>query len=488
MTASRRRPRLARLPLRLRLVAGFSAASLVVLLGAGAFVYWRVEYALDRGLDTELSHAATTLRPLVGTDGRVLDRAAASATGVAWQVLDDDGVDDHGGPAGDRPLLGPAALEALGATPATVDVGGFLPASDAPYRLLVSRLSDGRTLVVGVRRDHRDEALRELLLQLGIAGAGTLLVTAIVGDRLARAALRPVERYRRRAAQIADGDPSLRVEVPPDRDDEITRLGHTFNDMLTGLQTAMERERRFVHEASHELRTPITLLSSRIQLALRRPRTVDEHERILGELKIDLDRLAALAEQLLDLGRAGDRDGRCDLVAVVERTLARLRMADPARAAGVLATLPEEPVVVPLVEVEAERVLINLLDNAHHHGRAPVRITLHRTGQGRCVLAVSDSGEGMPPDLLGTAHQRFVRADAARSRPGSGLGLAMVEALALGAGGALCLCHDGHHVTRGDGEVPSCCHDDAMTVSVVLPVLLDQTGSYTDVDGDSHPG
>src|SRR4249919_1565155 len=98
--------RVSRLSLRIRLVAGFSAAMLVLLIGAGAFVYWRVEYALDRGLDSELKQATSVIVPLVGVDGTVSSPEAADATGVAWQVLDAGGdVLDSGGPAPSRPLL-----------------------------------------------------------------------------------------------------------------------------------------------------------------------------------------------------------------------------------------------------------------------------------------------------------------------------------------------------------------------------------------------
>ncbi|GAB6987294.1 ATP-binding protein [Nocardioides pyridinolyticus] len=479
------RSRLSRLPLRVRLVAGFSAASLVVLVAAGVFVYWRVEYALDRGLDTELTQASQTLQPLVQPDGQVSSRSPADATGVAWQVLDTDGtILDNGGPAGATALLSSWQLERVATTPRTFDVGDFLPVSGEPYRLQVVQLSASprRYLLVGVRRDHRDEALRELLVQLTLAGFGALLVTALVGERLARAALRPVERYRRRAAAIAAGNTSLRLDVPPLRDDEITRLGHTFNEMLTTLEGALDRERQFVTEASHELRTPITLLTSRIQLALRRPRTPAEHERILTELKVDLDRLAALSDQLLKLGRvdASNTAGHSDLVTVASRTINQRRLADPEHAGTLTVTLPEHHLMVPLADFELERVVTNLLDNAGVHGAPPVEVSVDEPAPGWARLMVADSGDGMSPALLATATQRFVRADEARPRPGSGLGLSLVAALVTGASGELRLCHEGRHSSHGRVASVPCTHGPAMTVTVLLPtapVLTDASGT-----------
>ncbi len=468
------RTRVSHLPLRIRLVAGFSLATFVVLLAAGTFVYWRVDYALDRGLDTELNQASNTLEPLIGADGQVSNQSAAEATGVAWQVMSPDGtVLDHGGPAGGEAMLSSRQLSRIDDSPRTFNVGNLLPVSREPYRLHVtpSTMTPPYLLLVGVRRDHRDEALRELLLQLSLAGLGALLITAFVGERLARAALRPVERYRRRAAAIADGRADLRLDVPPQRDDEITRLGHTFNDMLSSLEEALDRERQFVNDASHELRTPITLLTSRVQLALRRPRTQDEHEQVLAELKVDLDRLARLAEQLLEVGKVDDGTGSSssDAVAVVSRAIHHRRLADPGHAGDVLVTLPAEPLWVAIADFELERVLTNLLDNATRHGAPPFEVAVDEPSPGWVGLRVSDSGPGMTPALLAIATQRFARADEARTMPGTGLGLFLVEALVTQAGGEVRLCHSGEHTSYGRPAPVECSHGPAMTVTVLLP-------------------
>ncbi|XBB66507.1 HAMP domain-containing sensor histidine kinase [Nocardioides sp. WV_118_6] len=474
------RARLSRLPLRVRLVAGFSAATFVVLLAAGALVYWRVDYALDRNLDAELEQAASTLTPLVAATGEVTNRDAAAATGVAWQVVDADGLLlDRGGPAGTTPMLSRSQLAEAGTQTRTFNVGDFdiLPeAAREPYRVQVAGTptTPSYHLLVAVRRDHRDEALRELLLQLVVAGIGTLLITAFVGDRLARAALRPVERYRQQAAAIAAGATDLRLDVPPGRDDEVTRLGHTFNDMLAALERALDRERHFVNEASHELRTPITLLAGRIQLARRRRRTPDEHEHVLNELEIDVARLARLADQLLTLGSTAATSApreteHSDLAAVAARMVSQRRVADPGRAGDIVLDQLATTVPVALADVEAERILGNLLDNALHHGAAPVQVTVDRPAPGWARLRVADAGPGMAPDLLATATQRFTRAAEARTRPGAGLGLALVAALVERAGGELRLCHDGRHHPSPAPGTPDCDHGPELTVTVLLP-------------------
>ncbi|MCF6378309.1 ATP-binding protein [Nocardioides KLBMP 9356] len=472
--------RLRALPLRVRLVAGFSAAMLVLLVVAGAVVYWRVEYALDRSLDSELASATAVITPLVGSDGTVARTDAADATGTGWQVLDADGtVLDSGGPAPDRSLVPAADLPGSGST--TVDVGTMLPVDGTPYRVEVTSLGGtvdrndtAAYLLVGVRRDHRDEALRELLLQMGLAGLGALVVASLVGDQLARSALRPVERYRRRAAEIATGASHLRLDVPAERDDEVTRLGDTLNEMLAALDDALARERQFVGDASHELRTPLTLLSSRIQVARRRQRTVAEHETVLDELAVDVDRLAALAEQLLELDTVHPDTGRdgggTDLGGVALHEVERWHAAHPDRAEDVLLNVPAVAVRVSSDGHSHTRIVSNLLANGLSHGAPPVRVGVRRDGA-YAVLTVADAGPGMEADMLARATHRFSRAPEARSRPGAGLGLSLVEHLVARAGGELRLCHDGHHASTGVATDIMCGHDRRMTVTVLLPLV-----------------
>ncbi|MFF7747569.1 histidine kinase dimerization/phospho-acceptor domain-containing protein [Streptomyces sp. NPDC007960] len=134
-----------------------------------------------------------------------------------------------------------------------------------------------------------------------IAAGLTLLATSYVGyraARAARAALDPVEHYRRGAASLADSASGLRLPVPDDRDDELTRLGHTLNEMLARLEAAGERER-------HELRTPLSLLRAELDVALHRPRTAAELTGTLRSVDTEIQRLIDLTNALLDLEQLG---------------------------------------------------------------------------------------------------------------------------------------------------------------------------------------
>ncbi len=479
---SRDRSRLSRLPLRARLVAGFSATMLLVLTAAGGFVFWRVQYALDHRLNTELAKTAGVVAPLVTSMGEISNDDALRAAGDHYQVLDRTGrVLTADKTAGPTPLLTPDEVRSALRRPLRKDIGELLPASDRPLRVYAKALpagarGDAAVLVVATKRNQRDEALRELLGQLMAAGLGALIITAVVGDRLARAALKPVERYRSQAADIASGATGVRLDVPAQRDDEVTRLGHTLNDVLSALENALEHERRFVNDASHELRTPLTLLTSRVQLALRRRRSVAEHEVILEEIGTDVGRLSTLAEQLLALGAeqsATASTESTDLAAVALRQIELRRSLatpdSPFSAPGALEVATSGPAVVEVGATRITRLIDNLLDNAAIHGAPPVMVTVE-TVDGLARLVVADAGPGMDPDLLSTATQRFARSPDARARPGSGLGLSLVDSIVAGAGGQLRLCFEGHHDRFGTGLDLVCDHDERMTVTVLLPV------------------
>lgn len=482
-----------RLPLRLRLVAGFAAAMIVVLTASGAFVYWRVEYALDRRLDTDLTAEAAALRPQLNGNG--VPRAAPTVTDPAlsdFQVLDPTGrVVSSGTGLGTTPLLDAATLARARRAPVTVDVGSLLPISARPLRLLAQPWSPASpyVLVVGVRRDERDEALRELIVQLAIAALGTLVITTAVGERLAKAALVPVERYRTRALSIAAGATGVRLDVPAGRDDEVTRLGRTLNEMLDALERSLVRERRFLDDASHELRTPLTLLLTRVQLTLRRPRSTAEHERVLAELQTDITQLAALAETLLAIGAtSGSTAGAAGETGDVTRVARSLAGAGPAPG------LPPEwsldasaagTTSVHLSDARLRQVLLNLLTNAHLHGAAPVLVAVRplSTPEGDVVVVtVTDEGPGIDGNFLPRAVERFHRSDDARARPGAGLGLSLVHALIEESRGELRLCSQGVHHRFDQRFDIACTHPAQGTTATVM---LQTAGGLLEADRTS---
>ena len=423
MTEQPDRPHaLRRLPLRVRLTAGFAIAMLIVLAGAGAFVYLRVRYALDLRLDEDLTAQAGQLIASIAAGG-----PPTVTTGTEYQLLDAANyVVAASTGLTSTSLLSSDQLATARTTPVRADRGPLFPIRANTLRLYAVPMHTGAAVVavVAVRRDQRDEALRELIGQLALANLAALAIASLVGYRLTRAALAPVERYRTEAARIAAGATGLRLAVPQRTDDEITRLGRTLNQMLTSLEAALDRERQFVHDASHELRTPLTLISTEIELALRRPRSTTELEGTLRNVAGDAERLRELAETLLIVGvqPSPAPSDTVDLAALTDEAAARYTHTH---------TEHHEPAIALGDATRLRQVLTNLLDNATRHGTPPITITTGRTG-GAAYLRVHDHGPGIDPAFLTHATARFTRADTARSTPGTGLGLAVVDAIARG--------------------------------------------------------
>ncbi|GAA2716641.1 sensor histidine kinase [Actinoplanes palleronii] len=468
MTPDRPPGGLRRLPLRVRLIAGFAVAMLVVLTGAGAFVYLRVRYALDLRLNDDLTAQAGQLTTSITAGG-----PPTVTTGTEYQLLDPAGqvVDASTGLTG-ASLLSASQLVAARTRALRADRGPLFPIRANTLRLYAVPLpaSAGPVVaVVALRRDQRDEALRELIGQLALANLAALAIASVVGYRLTRAALAPVERYRTEAARIAAGATGLRLAVPDRSDDEITRLGHTLNQMLTALDAALQRERQFVHDASHELRTPLTLLSTEIELALRRQRSTSELEQTLRNVAADADRLRELADTLLTVGvQPSPAPGATvDLGVLAAETAARYPHTR---------VLHHEPAVAFGDAVRLRQVLTNLLDNAVRHGRPPVTVTTRRSDD-LVYLRVHDHGSGMDPAFLSVATARFTRADTSRSTPGTGLGLAVVDAIITAHHGELRICANGtHHQQPGTTPTPGCDHPhDGTTITVLLPAAKPST-------------
>ncbi|MEO5574821.1 MAG: ATP-binding protein [Gaiellaceae bacterium] len=279
----------------------------------------------------------------------------------------------------------------------------------------------------------RDEVLATLLALMLVVGPLALLLAAFAGYRLAGAALRPVESMRREAAEISSATSGRRLPVPEARD-EVRRLGETLNEMLERLDEGLVRERRFVADAGHELRTPLSLLRTELELALRRPRSPEELAAAIRSAAEEVERLIRLAEALLVLDRSGEAalrfveiDARTLLDAVARRFAARAAAEGRAIDAGGSGTFRGD-------RDRLEQALGSLVDNALTHGARAIRLEAAPAGD-QIELRVSDQGQGFPDEFLPHAFERFSRADDARTSGGAGLGLAIVDAVARAHGG-----------------------------------------------------
>ncbi|MFH8495117.1 sensor histidine kinase [Streptomyces coeruleorubidus] len=256
-------------------------------------------------------------------------------------------------------------------------------------------------------------------LLLGVVAGVTWLVT--------RRALRPVEGIRSEMAAITASQDLARRVPEPQTHDEVARLARTTNETLAALETSVERQRRFVADASHELRSPIASLRTQLEVAAAHPELLD-----LDGAVEDTVRLQRLAADLLLLARldAGERPGEAKV------DLAGLAREAAEGRTGV--TVDAEPVNVAGSRGQLGRVLANLLDNAQRHARSAVTVSVRREGD-LALVGVADDGDGVPASDRERIFERFVRLDAARSRDdgGAGLGLAIARDVAVRHGGTL---------------------------------------------------
>lgn len=253
-----------------RIVTAVILAMSVVLLAAGAFVFWRISYALDRQLDQDLRAYTTTISRAV-TAGAPLP---ADNPGEVSQTYSTAGALLAKSDKGVRRLLASDKVAAATRTARTTNLERLLPPPQQnPYRVRYQKVTAPEGTVVlatAISRRKHDEALRELLAQLALADVATAVAAAVVGWGATRAALGPVERYRR-AAAAAGGSSSARLPVETGRDDELTRLGITFNTLLDEIEASHRRERQFLADASHELRSPLALVAAEVEWARHRP-------------------------------------------------------------------------------------------------------------------------------------------------------------------------------------------------------------------------
>jgi signal transduction histidine kinase len=256
--------------------------------------------------------------------------------------------------------------------------------------------------------------------------------------------LRPVESIRREVADISGQNLHRRVPEPS-TGDEIARLAHTMNAMLDRVEEAAERQQRFVADASHELRSPLTRIRSELEVDLGDPGTADlvaTHRSVLDET----EKLQRLVDELLFLARSDafehhDRHSvAVDLDDTVLRETQRLRGTS---------TIPIDISGVSAAQVRGDpsdltRVVRNLTDNAVRHAHSTVTIALSEHG-GHAVLTVADDGPGIPPERREEAFERFTRLDEARAATdgGTGLGLAITREIVERHGGTIVV--DPHH-------------------------------------------
>ncbi len=421
---------------------------------AGALLATTVARSLQGALDAGALQSGREVAALADT-GRLPDPlpVGGAATAVIQVVDAQDRVEAAS--AGADHLVGLLRPDELSRARAgaRLSIDGSRASLDGPLRVVaVPAGSPGNplTVVVAVGSAGVQESVRLLRIRLLVGVPVLLGLLALVSWRIIGWTLRPVEALRSGAEEITGVGGSRRLPLPAARD-EVHRLAATLNDMLARLDAASARQRAFVSDAAHELRSPLASIRTQLEVAVRLTElkgsggTVDVPELAHGVL-LDVERLSRLVDDLLLLARLDEaapsqalrRREPVDLRALAEDLSARY---DDARVPVTIGSGYAEPPPTVLGDPEGlRRVLANLLDNAVRHAASGVTVRLGRAGDA-AELVVADDGPGVPAADRDRVFDRFTRLDSGRGRDdgGAGLGLAIVRELVRAHGGTVTL-------------------------------------------------
>jgi two-component system, OmpR family, heavy metal sensor histidine kinase CusS len=390
-------------------------------------------------------------------------------------------VSDENGRVLCRPALAGWSADRIAAAPAAGVVAASIGGD--PYRALSTSLAVGAhryrvTTAIPMRTEYA--ALRRFGWLLTALVAAVMPIAAAAGFWLSGRALAPVDRMTRDVQRISVSDPSRRLEVPA-AGDELSRLAGTFNDMLVRWQSAFADMVRFTADASHELRTPISLTRTTAELALARPRTEDEYRTALSRIHAHTERMSALVEDLLTLARADagvelPELAPVDLRDVASDVLGEGRSLAERRALGFDTSIHCGPILVSGGRESLRRLLWILLDNACRYtaagGSVRLDVSIGRVrDEPKARIAIVDSGLGISPEDRPRVFDRFYRGSQAREAApdGSGLGLSIARMIVERHGGQIVVSQP----ASGVGCV----------VEVALPLLEQGAGADTKSPG-----
>jgi heavy metal sensor kinase len=439
--------------IKFKMTLWYVAILAIILSCFSLFLYFTLADSLSKGVDNKIRTmaeiVATSERSPFGTGSTIadLDRIMTERFGIRplgrfIQILDESGrIGDRSTNLRDVQI--PISVQTMKAasngsvTFETVQVMGKYP-----LRVVTMPIMENEKMVgivqVGSSLEGVEEALQKLLLILIIAVPGALLVASAGGLFLANKALRPVDAITQIARRIGSGDLSQRIRIKR-VNDELGRLASTFNEMIAKLEKSFRQVKRFTADASHELKTPLTILRGEVEVGLKKRRGLKEYQRILASNLEEINRMSRVVEDLLTLSRADmgeltmERE-EIELSAIAREVWQDLRLL--AKKKGVQLKFMDNG----FTRVEGDslflrQLVLNIAENGLKYTPAGGEVTVRVKGdrdRGVVMLLVSDTGVGIPQKDLKRIFDRFYRVDRARSREtgGTGLGLSICQWIA----------------------------------------------------------
>jgi len=437
--------------LRARITLLATAVFTVALLLAGVILLATVGRSLLNTLDSSAERTGNEVAALVNT-GRLPQQLLTGSGGVSMvQVVDADNRVIAASPGVDTAVsMVNSDQLAKVRRGAHLTVSGARSSQEDPIRVVAvdaNTRAGQRTVLVGTDLGRVFDSSR--LLQRALLLGGPLIVIAMAALTwwVVGLTLRPVAALRREAAQLS-GSGLERSRLPvPDAQDEIHSLALTLNGMLDRLDSSTARQRRFIGDAAHELRSPIASLRLQLEVAQRLDQSPAMRE-LTDDALLDVDRLTHLIDDLLVLARSDERGGSHARLPVRLAELAGTVLSGYRDARVPVRQVAGEQVTVLGDADGLHRVLVNLIDNAVRYAASEVTVAVtvrppSGVGFADAVLTVADDGPGVPASKRERVFDRFYRLDTARSRAegGTGLGLSIVREIVTAHGGTVSL-HD----------------------------------------------
>jgi len=414
--------------LRIRLLTlGVTGVALALALGS-LVLYAVLTLTVNRTVDDGAFASARAVAAMV-SDNAVPSPLPVSGSQVV-QVVNGSGAVVSASVSADRltPLLRPPEL-ARALAGQRISIPGARAGLSGTLRAIAVRAGPApaaQSIIVAVPVNDIEQAQTVLRITLLLAYPPLVVVMALIAWRVIGSTLKPVETLRSGAARISGSDQDERLAVPESAD-EIRALALTLNDMLDRLAAARGRQRAFVADAAHELRSPLASMRTQLEVAQH----LGEGGELATDLLADVARLSTLVEDLLLLARAGSDTTHPSLRESVDVRALLVATAERYAGARVPVSVTGGQAVYANVNAdELRRVLANLVDNAVRHASSVVVLAVRAEGGG-AVLTVVDDGPGIPADERERVFERFARLDDARDRDagGTGLGLAIVREL-----------------------------------------------------------
>jgi heavy metal sensor kinase len=395
-----------------------------------------LERRLIGDVDAQLAQRIEGLKVLTSIEGESVSRLAEELhefereipNGSLFEVRDSAG--DLLLQGADGPRLPAAVWDGLNAS--TLEWRGERIRTLA--RTYRERGSD-YTAAVAIPLQGVSAVMKEVRNLMITAIPGVVLIAIFGGYWISRRALAPVDEITQIARSISAQNLSSRLPVI-NTGDELQRMSEAWNDVLARLESALKRIRDFTADASHELRTPVALIRTTAELALRKDRDEETYRRALRDIQEHAERMSELTESLLTLARADAIGGELNLVEtnlipIVEESVRQIAPLAEEKGVVLESLLPSQPAFTKVNGMAIRRLLVILLDNAvkytHANGRIIVSL-VEVNGQFR--LSVADTGIGIEASKLPHVFERFYRADPARSLQGAGLGLPIAQLIA----------------------------------------------------------